>query len=77
MADSTELVYYVGPENGGLSVETRLNEKSHCSMSLTWSSAAAPALYLRVRDSLPPDQRKALAMTLRELSDAILDRAVK
>jgi hypothetical protein len=74
MADTSEIVYYVGPENGGLKIESRLNETAHCSISLTWTSPAASALYLRVRDNLPIDQRNALAAKLRDLADAILER---
>lgn len=74
MADRNEIVYYVGRESGELHVATRENEKSHCSLSLTWSSPGASSLYLRVRDDLPTDQRKALAVQLNRLADAILSR---
>jgi hypothetical protein len=75
MADGSEIVYYVGRESGVLRVETRENEKSHCSISLTWSSPGANSLYLRVRDDLPTDQRRALAVRLNELADAIIRRS--
>ncbi len=74
MADRSEIVYYVGPESGDLHLEARENEKSHCSLSFRWSSRGASSLYLRVRDDLPADQRRALASQLNRLADAILSR---
>jgi hypothetical protein len=74
MADRSEIVYYVGREGGQLSVQTRANEKSHASISLTWSAPGSSSLYLRVRDDLPVDERKELAVRLNELADAILRR---
>jgi hypothetical protein len=74
MADRSEVVYYVGAESGDLNLETRENQKSHCSLSFTWSSPGASSLYLRVRDDLPADDRRALAAHLNRLADAILSR---
>ena len=76
MADRTEVVYYLGRDNGQLNVETRPEEESHCSISFTWSSPGTSSLYLRVRDDLPGDQRRKLAVKLNEFADAILHRGI-